>query len=1014
MKFRDWDRLPDNTNAVTIFGAGVAGLTAAHELVERGFSVQIWESQADPRYPQRGCDVGGLARTQWSGVSWPPERDLDRLAEPQSVEARPSSPSSPAVPLKDRSTHPIQVVPYRFYVRYHIGRFKPQAGADDPSRLSGDTLTFEQLIELEQKNAADGDTCRITIFGFRINQLDDEAFRVRYAIALKAARMLLGEDLVEAPENALNRTQFRFELPAYAVEVTLRDVADANGARISVHWASSRAKPTWYRRVWSPEPGDLDSATGVASVPLKQPAQPKQELRDVVVVNRDFAKKLLDQIERQVDLIYAEFAAEFAGHLDDSETERRAIVLWSAFGKGPNGPLFERPKYDVRFIDRLPYQIYDDVPKDIEVVIGFRPRERWLPGEHGYRFFPSFYHHLFDTMQRTPLLETIDKSSYAQAQERSDKIRAPEPVNYVNSGRTVFDNIHPTTSYALAFGKGQRSSQVARSPITSFEELKQYLTIVFSSRESGGFGLTPRDAGRLTLKVLQFATACDARRRDYEQLSWWEFLNADDLSQNAQSALQRLPEALVAMDAKECDARTQWVPFIHILLDQVKAGTYRDGTLRGPTSEAWLNPWRAYLEAQGVEFIAGKLEGFEAIEVPDAAEPEGGVRVVWPKVTCIDPRYATGDAPLKPGYFVLAVSAPEARRLAKEFSRALGEPEGDEDERDTTEESPRAFKSDFKKAEKIGGDMPDDELKAELRRPRPNSDYRHFAGIQYYFAEDISWLDGHVYYPDSPWALTSISQARFWQDKMDWEHGYRGVLSAIVGAWDVEGTRIKKTAWDCTREELAEEVWYQMREGISNLLERTRTPGVGRFARRTPIPDDLPEPIYWHIDDNLLHRKDKKPGFDNQSPFLIATPGRFEERPGSMADGYTVEHGFVLCGYYTQTYTRIPSMEAANESARHAVNAILSHLERRQAPSARFRRSYCDIWNPEDREVDDLQFLKDLDTALHERGLPHAMDIVDLDFLTANLLKGGASDPLDPLNLLSRLAAARNVRATRK
>ncbi len=958
MKFRDWDRLPDNTNAVTIFGAGVAGLTAAHELVERGFSVQVWENQPDPRYPERGCDVGGMARTQWSGVTWPPERDLDRLTGPIQVAGAAGPPSAsgivaPAAAFKERSTHSIQVVPYRFYVRCHVGKFQSLKNANDDPKLVAE-LTLRALIHKELGARQESNTCRITLYGFHVNQLDDNAFRTRYEIVLTQLNTLFDKALTPAPENALNRSEFRFRLEKHGlpatIEVSLRDISDPNGARISIQWDSGELN--WYRRVWSPEPSDLDSASGVLSPARGGVAPSTPGLSAIVIANRDAASELLDEVTKQVDLIYVEIAAEFAGHLKVEEAERRIAAVLSALGE--NAPFRNHPKYNPRFIDRLPYQIYEDVPQDIEVVIGFRPRERWLPGEHGYRFFPSFYHHLFDTMQRTPLLDTIDKSSYAQAQERSAHVRSPEPVNYVDSGRTVFDNIHPTTSYALAFAKGERSSQVARTPISSFEELKQYLNIVFGSRESGGFGLTPRDAGRLTLKVLQFATACEARRRDYEQLSWWEFLNADELSANAQSALERLPEALVAMDAKECDARTQWVPFIQILLDQVRAGTYRDGTLRGPTSEAWLNPWRAYLEAQGVEFIAGRLDGFEAVPVQNDADD--GELVVWPTVTCLDPRYATSSVPLKPGYFVVAVSAPEARRLATEFSRALGEPEHDEHEHAAgTDSGARAFDSDLKKAETIGGDMPEASLKEELARPRPNSDYRHFAGIQYYFAEDLSWLDGHVYYPDSLWALTSISQARFWQDKMDWEHGYRGLLSAIVGAWDVESPRIGKTAWACTPDELAEEVWNQMREGILNLLEQTRTPGVGRFAKRTPIPDDLPEPIYWHIDENL---KRKKNGFQNQSPFLIAAPGRFEERPGSVVDGYTVEHGVVLCGYYTQTYTRIPSMEAANESARHAVNAILSHLERKQAPSARFRRSYCDIWNPEDREVDDFAILE--------------------------------------------------------
>ncbi|HXS17785.1 MAG TPA: FAD/NAD(P)-binding protein, partial [Polyangiaceae bacterium] len=66
-------------NCVTIFGGGISGLTAAHELVERGFRVQVWEPECDARFPEKGCDVGGLARTQWSRVHWPLARDVTQV-----------------------------------------------------------------------------------------------------------------------------------------------------------------------------------------------------------------------------------------------------------------------------------------------------------------------------------------------------------------------------------------------------------------------------------------------------------------------------------------------------------------------------------------------------------------------------------------------------------------------------------------------------------------------------------------------------------------------------------------------------------------------------------------------------------------------------------------------------------------------------------------------------------------------------------------------------------------------
>ena len=53
---------------VAIFGAGIAGLTAAHELIERGFGVWVF----DPAPPAGSAEqsdetpaIGGMARTQW-------------------------------------------------------------------------------------------------------------------------------------------------------------------------------------------------------------------------------------------------------------------------------------------------------------------------------------------------------------------------------------------------------------------------------------------------------------------------------------------------------------------------------------------------------------------------------------------------------------------------------------------------------------------------------------------------------------------------------------------------------------------------------------------------------------------------------------------------------------------------------------------------------------------------------------------------------------------------------------
>src|SRR5690606_25157291 len=63
---------------ITIFGAGITGLTAAHELVMRGFTVQIIDKDFNEEFVPRHVvedsqmldhGVGGMARSQWAVVA---------------------------------------------------------------------------------------------------------------------------------------------------------------------------------------------------------------------------------------------------------------------------------------------------------------------------------------------------------------------------------------------------------------------------------------------------------------------------------------------------------------------------------------------------------------------------------------------------------------------------------------------------------------------------------------------------------------------------------------------------------------------------------------------------------------------------------------------------------------------------------------------------------------------------------------------------------------------------------
>jgi uncharacterized protein with NAD-binding domain and iron-sulfur cluster len=876
----DEGAIPISPNCVTIFGAGIAGLTAAHELVERGFQVQVWERANNERYPRRGCEVGGMARTQWSRVHWPDQRVVDRES---SFDDDVGDEQERAV--YGRQTQKIVCIDQKFYLRLDAAA-KPSVFA----ALGRKGLYVEKGI---------GDIVR------EVNNILLKNPGIRHVYAEVAYRDPMAQPR-KWDDLAAHANLVIDQLRGYLEETTLAD------AKVSPELA--------------------------------------RVLVDVVVV-----------------------------------------------------PLLRPVRFEIVVVEAFPSS---DVPKQTDVIVGFRIRERWLPGEHGYRFFPSFYRHVFDSMQRTPILEPVDKTPYAQAQERAVGIRSPERYRYTETGRTAYDSVRPLASQVLAFQTGPKPLVFSRFPVRSLEEMRQYTRVFFSPESEGGFGIDPRDALRLTLRLVQYLTSCEGRRREYEAVSWWDFVQGGRLGPAAQLMLEKWPRALISMDSRAIDARSQFIGIAQLVLDQFRTTGLRDGTLKGPTNEAWLNPWRAYLEAQGVEFIHGELEGFSVVkmETPDGkVEPR-----VWPTVRSWEPRYAlkredeepavdlaappepVPQPDLMPGYFVLAVSTLEARCIAKKYCEAVY---GVEENWPTGSDLAKMARWAPEKSDEVIGEPPE-----------KSPDFRHFVGIQYYFAEDVFWVDGHVYYPNSPWSLTSVSQTRFWADRTDWEHGYRGILSVIIGNWTAEGIEVTQPAAECTEEELAREVWAQINDSIRrDFASRAPDEASGAPARRT-VGKTLPQPIYWHLDYNL--RRDESTGkLKNKSPFPVTAPGSWDRRPGSVDGEYQIEHGIVLAGAHLKTFTRLPTMEAANESGRRAVNAILNH--ERVSPEERalsvYRRTLCDLWNPEDREIDDFQFFKDVDKELYSRGVAHPFEVFGVDELVRTLLTGGREDPLDPVVVWSRI-----------
>ncbi len=192
-------------------------------------------------------------------------------------------------------------------------------------------------------------------------------------------------------------------------------------------------------------------------------------------------------------------------------------------------------------------------------------------------------------------------------------------------------------------------------------------------------------------------------------------------------------------------------------------------------------------------------------------------------------------------------------------------------------------------------------------------------GIQFYLETDAPLTDGHAIYLDSSWALTSISQRQFWRGYDLSEYGdgrVGGILSVDISNWTAPGNFNGKPAMAATsREEIKDEVWAQLKAALN-------APGPMQLEDRNLVA--------WFLDPDIQL---PNPGtVTNLEPLLINRVGSLAARP----EAYTEIGNLFLAADYVRTHTDLATMEAANEAARRATNAILAVSGVAASP--------CDLW----------------------------------------------------------------------
>ncbi|HEY1337454.1 MAG TPA: FAD-dependent oxidoreductase, partial [Bryobacteraceae bacterium] len=217
-------------------------------------------------------------------------------------------------------------------------------------------------------------------------------------------------------------------------------------------------------------------------------------------------------------------------------------------------------------------------------------------------------------------------------------------------------------------------------------------------------------------------------------------------------------------------------------------------------------------------------------------------------------------------------------------------------------------------------------------------------GIQFYLERDVPVVHGHTIYIDSPWALTSISQRQFWRPNQLQQYGdgrVGGILSVDISDWTAPGILYGKPATHCTAEEIKNEVWAQIKGHLN-------VDGAREFEDANLLA--------WFLDPDIEFPNPTQT--TNLEPLLINTAGSLAWRP----EAHTEIPNLMLASDYVRTYTDLACMEAANEAARRATNAILDR-ERSAAPRAA-------LWPLQ--EPDFFAPMRDFDRLRFLLGLPHA------------------------------------------
>jgi 15-cis-phytoene desaturase len=441
-----------------------------------------------------------------------------------------------------------------------------------------------------------------------------------------------------------------------------------------------------------------------------------------------------------------------------------------------------------------------------------------------------------------------------------------------------------------------RLTEIASGLLNMYEELE------FSSE----------DIARMAWFNIKYMTSCRERRLSYDSTNWWEFIDAEsprytEAFREFEAAIPRTMSALVARESSTLVVGDVTMQFLLGAMGDHE----KDRLLDGPTDEAWLNPWFDHLKSTDggtevkfnfdTELVGLQLQGGDKSVVHAKVVKEG-----IPQVIVAD-------------YYLVAIPVEDFVQVISPEMR-LADPQLDA----------------------LWNTYTDDEWTGWM------------VGAQIGLKVDQPMVAGHAFYPSSTWALTSVSQAQFWENRGKLETRFgdgatTGMLSVIISDWETSSDTFPAANTTANRDQLVQLLGDQLRFELQATAEVDLAPNNINFI---------------HLDDAV----DVVAGqWQNKTPLLLHPEDAYDVRPSVSGE---IDNLF-LASDYIKTNVKLATMEGACEAARKAVGALFE-----EAGALAMEPAY---WHMEEPET--IEPFKLLDEAMLGRGCDHVMDQFPLNLL---------------------------------